>query len=171
MPRWRRPARGSMPTWSSWPGTCFRWTGRTWIRGWRRCDSAASPTPVPPLRSEVVADQRRGLRIVVDAVHTETEQLEEVAVVAFEVGQLEQVFFRHLRPDRLYLCLGLGPQLLIVHAEASCFIQPYFFAVETLGEQALQLLDAAFVGALLLHHLDENGQVQRHHRNRRTGLG
>ena len=37
--------------------------------------------------------------------------------------------------------------------------------------QHVQLLDAAFMGALFLHHLEQQRQVQRHGRNGRAGLG
>ncbi len=37
--------------------------------------------------------------------------------------------------------------------------------------QHVQLLDAAFVGALFLHHLEQQRQVERHGRNGRAGLG
>ncbi len=62
-------------------------------------------------------------------------------------------------------------QFLVVGAQAAVGVQVRFGAVEALAEQAVDLFDAAFVGALFLHHLEQQRQVQRHHRDGRAGLG
>ena len=89
------------------------------------------------------------------------------------VGQLEQVLAGHLRPQRLGLCLHLGLQLPIVQAQAVLVVgrgRGAVGAVHAVAEQAVQLLDGAFMQAQFLHHLEHDADVQRHHRDGRTGL-
>src|SRR5690606_23601086 len=119
---------------------------------------------------KVGVHQWAGFCVVVHAVHTETEQLEELLVVAFKVGQLEQVLFGDLRPDFLNTALYFRVQLQLIYPQATGFIQARRTTVQTFREQALNLLNTAFVGATFFHNFEQDGQVQRHDRNGRAGL-
>ncbi len=60
----------------------------------------------------------------------------------------------------------------IVDADAAFVVELRRCAVvEALGEEALDLLDAAFVQAFLLHDPVEQRNVERHHGDGGTGLG
>ena len=87
------------------------------------------------------------------------------------VGDLEQVLGGHLRPQILTRLLHVVTQLPVVQTQAASLVGGELTSIEALAEQAVELLDGAFVQALLLHHLVDHGDVQRHHRNRRAGLG
>ncbi|QNM59015.1 hypothetical protein XHV734_0152 [Xanthomonas hortorum pv. vitians] len=95
-------------------------------------------------------------------------------LVAGVIGEGEQVLGGDLWPQRLAGVLHVVAQFPVVQAQAIFVVhlgRLAVFAVQALAEQAVQLVDGAFVQALFLHDLVDHGDVQRHHRNRRAGLG
>ena len=77
-------------------------------------------------------------------------------------------------PDLFDGVLDVGTHFEVVHAEASGGIRRgrgAISAVKLVGEEAVDLLDAAFVHAFFRHDFEEDGEVERHDGNGRTGLG
>ena len=127
----------------------------------------AKPPRLRPVRIRGV-----DLGVVVHVLALEAEQLQEVALVAGVVGDLEQVLGGDLRPQVAAGLLHVVAQLAVVQAQAVGLVgRRRVVAVQVLAEGALQLLDRALVQALVLHDPVDDGDVQRHHRDRGAGLG
>ncbi len=116
-------------------------------------------------------DVRVNVGIVVDACQAEAEEAEEAGLVALEVGELGEVFGGDGFPALGHQGLHGGCHFPIVHADASGFIGLRVAVVYAIAEEAVHLFNGVLVGALGLHDLVKQGNVERHHGNGRAGLG
>src|SRR6266702_2660259 len=108
--------------------------------------------------------------LIVHARDLESEEPQEIGLVAAEVREFVDIVARHLAPQRLNTRLHVGIELLVIRTQTTLFIEVRRITVHAVLVKTVDLLDAAFVRAFLLHHLEEQRQIQRHHRNRGTGL-
>ena len=101
---------------------------------------------------------------VVDAVDAESEQAKELALVFCEVGQFAERFGGKQRPASAHFRLNFGRELPVVDPDALRLVK-FDTRAEARPEQAIDLLDAAFVEPELLHDLEQHRAIERHHRN------
>ena len=92
--------------------------------------------------------------------------------VAFQVANLGKVFLGDGGHALFDFFLDLGIHFPVVDADEVVFVGGNgATGVEAFGKQAFHLFDTAFVAALFLHDLEQNGQVQRDDGDDRTGTG
>ena len=115
-----------------------------------------------------------GLGFVVDAGEAEAEELEEFGAVAGHVGEVFEVFGADLGPEGGDGLLDMRAHFPVVDADAAGFVEGggggAVFA-EALGEEAIDLFDAAFVEALGFHDFVEERDVEGDDGDGAAGLG
>ena len=110
------------------------------------------------------------IRRVVDARKAKAEKPQKFRAIALDIRQGFEVVGVDLLPQRSDFPLYVFAHFAVVDANAPLGVGGGI-CIETAGEEAVHLLDAAFVAALFLHHLVEQRDVERHDGDGGTRLG
>ncbi len=110
--------------------------------------------------------------VVVDTGDAEAEEFQEFGAVTGDVGEGGEVFRGDLRPEGGDVGLDVGLHLPVVDADAAGFVEGEATAtIHLRAEEAVDLLDAAFVVTLGFHDLVEDRDVEGDDGDRGARLG